>query len=57
MHDIKGKLNTLKLTGLPIDRRCSYNNVDFDMTGERGTVLIHVLSLCKITVGMNYRAV
>jgi len=43
--------------GLPIDRCCSYNNVDFNMTGERGTVLIHVVSLCKITVVMNYRAV
>jgi len=42
---------------LPIDRCCSYNNMDFDMTGERGTVLIHVVSFCKITVVMNYRAV
>jgi len=31
--------------------------MDFDMTAETGTVLIHVLSLRKITVGMNYRAV
>ena len=57
MHDIKGKWNTLKLTVLPVDRCCSYNNMGFDMTGERGTVLIHVSFLCKITVCMNYRAV
>lgn len=57
MHDIKGKWSTLKLTVLPVDRCCSYNNVDFDITGKRETVLIHVLSLCKITIGMNYRAV
>lgn len=54
MHDIKGKWNTLTLMG---DRCCSYNNMDFNMTDERVTVVIHVLSLCKITVGMNYRAV
>jgi len=57
MRDIKGKLSTLKLTVLPVHRYRSYNNVDFDITGERGTVLICVLSLCKTTIGMNYRAV
>jgi len=56
MHDIKGKWNTLKLTGLPRGRCCCYNNVDFDMTGDIMTILIQALSLCKITIGMNYWA-
>jgi len=45
MRDIKGKWSTLKLAVLPVDRYRSYNSVDFDITGERGTVLIFVLPL------------